>query len=287
MPCQVPSASAPPITGTWSDTPVSMVLTCAGMSSGPSTSWTHWASAGARRSSALTRSVRTSGSAFSWMTREAEVCRMNRNSAPSFAPVCLRNRIASRVMSVKACPLVSTTSVAVAMVSGAKLVMADNGSFMAASLSRRWSGLFQHVLLQRRDHLNQAAPDLLDEVHDLVEIGIVRQLQTRLVPLDRRRLWLDGARQRQIARQQLFLDRCVFALKARDLGFERRALVRHRLAGPSDRAPRADRYLAGTAVKPQIPVIDAVEGVAAVVALRRRALRPSRRPCERKSGDHQ
>src|SRR5215470_10939125 len=36
MPCHVPSASAPPITGTWSDTPVSMVFTCAGMSSGPS-----------------------------------------------------------------------------------------------------------------------------------------------------------------------------------------------------------------------------------------------------------
>src|SRR5436309_15764688 len=38
MPCHVPSASAPPITGTWSDTPVSMVFTCAGMSSGPSVS---------------------------------------------------------------------------------------------------------------------------------------------------------------------------------------------------------------------------------------------------------
>src|SRR5215831_6550343 len=286
MPCQVPSASAPPITGTWSDTPVSMVLTCAGMSSGPSTSWTHWASAGARRSSAPTRSVRTSGSAFSWMTSEADVCRMKMNSAPSFAPVCLMNRIASRVMSVKACPPVSTTSVAVAIVSGATLIMGDNGSLMALP-PRRSSGLFQHVLLQRRDHLNQAAPDLLDEIHDLVEIGIVGQLQARLLRLGRRRLGLDGARQRQIARKQLFLDRCVFALKARDLGFERRTLVWHRLAGPSDRAPRADRDLAGAAVKPQIAILDAVEGVAAVVALRRRALRPSRRHCKRKSSDHE
>src|SRR5215831_2496055 len=285
MPCQVPSASAPPITGTWSDTPVSMVLTCAGMSSGPSTSWTQWASAGARRSSALTRSVRTSGSAFSWMTREAEVCRMNMNSTPSFAPVCLMNRVASRVMSVRVWPLVSTASVAVAMVSGAKLVIGDNASFMAVSPSRRWSGLFQHVLLQRRDHLNQPAPDLLDEIHDFVEIGIVGQLQARLLRLGRRRLGLDGARQRQIARKQFFLDRYVFALKARDLGFERRALVWHRLAGPSDRAPRADRDLAGAAVKPQIAVIDVVEGVAAVVALRHRALRPSGRPDQRKSGD--
>src|SRR5262249_32099783 len=178
------------------------------------------------------------------MTSGAQACRMNMNNAPSFPPVCFLKRIAPRAMSAKACPLVLTTSVAVAMVSGAKLVIADNRSFMAASLSRRSSGLFQHILLQRRDHLNQAAPDLLDEVHDLVEMGIVRQLQTRLVPLGRRRLWPDGARQRQISRKQLFLDRCVFALKARDLGFECRALVRHRLAGPSDWAPRAHRYLA-------------------------------------------
>src|SRR5262245_28984643 len=129
------------------------------------------------------------------------------------------------------------------------------------------------VLLQRRDHLNQAAPDLLDEIHDLVEIGIVGQLQARFLRLGRRRLRLDGAGQRQIARKQLFLDRYVLALKARDLGFERRALVRYRLARPSHRAPRADRYLAGAAVKPQIAIIDAVEGVAAVVALRHRALR--------------
>src|SRR6516165_11160196 len=217
------------------------------------------------------------------MTREAEVCRMNRNSAPSFAPVCLMNRIASRVISVKACPLVSTTSVAVAMVSGAKLMMGDNGSLMALP-PRQSSGL---VLLQGRDHLNQAAPDLLDEIHDLVEIGIVGQLQARLLRLGRRRFRLDGARQRQIVCKQLFLHRCIFALKARDLGFERRALVRHRLAGPSHRMPRADRYLAGTAVKAKIAVIDSVEGVAAVVALRHRALRPSRQPCKRKSGEHE
>src|SRR5215471_10929974 len=254
MPCQVPSASAPPITGTWSDTPVSMVFTCAGMSSGPS-----------------------------WMTREAEVCRMNMNSAPSFARVCLMNCIASRVISVKAWPLVSITSVAVAMVSGAKLRMGDRGSLMALP-PRRSSGL---VLLQRRDHLNQAAPDLLDEIHNLVEIGIIGQLQARFLRLGRRRLRLDGARQRQIARKQLFLDRYVFALKACDLGLERRALVRHRLAGPSHRVPRADRYLAGAAVKPQIAIIDTIEGVAAIVALRRRALRPGRRHCKRKSSDHE
>src|SRR5262249_26674514 len=165
------------------------------------------------------------------MTREAEVCRMNMNSAPSFAPVCLMNRIASHVISVKACPPVSTTSVAVAMVSGAKLIMGDNGSLMALP-PRRSSDLFQHVLLQCRDHFNQAAPDLLDEIHDLVEIGIVGQLQARLLRLGRRRLRLDGAGQRQIARKQLFLDRYVLALKACDLGIQRRALARDRLAPP-------------------------------------------------------
>src|SRR5262249_28390489 len=174
------------------------------------------------------------------MTREAEVCRMKMNSAPSFAPDCLMNRIASRVISVKACPPVATTSVAVAMVSGAKLTMGDNGSLMALP-SRRSTGLFQHVLLQRRDHLHQAAPDLLDEIHDLVEIGIVGQLQARLLRLGRRRLRLDGARQRQVARKQLFLDRCVFALKARDLGLERRPLVRPRLPTPSHPLPPPHR----------------------------------------------
>src|SRR5258708_9214368 len=115
------------------------------------------------------------------MTSEAEVCRMNMNSAPSFAPVCLMNRIASRVMSVKACPPVSTTSVAVAIASGAKLVMGDNGSLIALP-PRRSSDLFQHVLLQHRDHLNQTAPDLLVEIHDLVAISIIRHLRTRLLP---------------------------------------------------------------------------------------------------------
>ena len=57
-----------------------MDLIWAGISSGPSTSCTQPASAGASRRSAVTRSVRTSGSAFSWMTSEAEVCRRNSSS---------------------------------------------------------------------------------------------------------------------------------------------------------------------------------------------------------------
>src|SRR5262249_57965391 len=135
-------------------------------------------------------------------------------------------------------PLVSTTSVAVAMVAGVKLGMGDNGSLMA--LPRRSSGL---VLLQRRDHFNEAAPDLLDEIHDLAEIGIIGQLQARLLRLGRRRLRLDGAGQRQIARKQLFLDRYVLALKACDLGFERPALVRYRLPPPSPPPPPPNPHL--------------------------------------------
>jgi hypothetical protein len=43
---------------------VSMVLTLAGMSSGPSLSWVYPALSGARRSSAVVKSVNTEGSAF-------------------------------------------------------------------------------------------------------------------------------------------------------------------------------------------------------------------------------
>jgi len=70
----VANANSPALTGTCNDTPLSMDLTWAGMSSGPSTSCTQPASAGATRRSAMTRSVRTSGSAFSWIVSDAEVC---------------------------------------------------------------------------------------------------------------------------------------------------------------------------------------------------------------------
>src|SRR5919204_606420 len=129
--------------------------------------------------------------------------------------------------------------------------------------------------MYRRDHVEQSAPDLLDEIHDLVEIGVIGQLQARLVGIGSRRIRLDGARQRQIACDQLFLDRCVFGLEARNLGLERGALVRHGLACPSRRPLRADRHLAGATVKPQIPLIDAVECVSLIVALGRGGLPPS------------
>src|SRR5712692_8936735 len=285
MPCQVPSASAPAITGTWSETLVSMDFTCAGMSSGPSTSWIQPASAGARRPSAVARSVRTSGSAFSWMTSEAEVWRMKMSSTPSFAPASRMNRVVSRVISVNPAPLVSTVTVAVAMISGTTLVMDDKRPVTAAA-STRSSGLL-HVFLQRRDHVDQAAPDLLDEGHDPVEIGVVGQLQPRLLRLGGRRVRLCRARQGQIVRDEFLLERDVLALQPRDLGLERGALVRGRLASPADRPAGTDRYLAGAPVEPQIAVVGAAEAVACVVAIRRRILRPSRRPDQCKSNADQ
>lgn len=44
------------------------------------------ASSGARRSKKASRSVRTSGAAFSWMSRPAEVCRQNRVKSPVCTP---------------------------------------------------------------------------------------------------------------------------------------------------------------------------------------------------------
>src|SRR5262249_32192363 len=90
----------------------------------------------------------------------------------------------------------------------------------------------------------------------------------------------------RFARDQLFLDRCIFRLKARDLGLERGALVRHRLTCPSRPPLPADRYLGRAAVKPQIAVINAVERVSAIVALRRGGLPPSHGRYETQRGDN-
>src|ERR1700730_4065369 len=143
------------------------------------------------------------------------------------------NRVVSRVISVNPSPLVSTMTVAIAMISGATLVMEDK-RLVTTTWPIRSSGLL-HVFLQRRDHIDQAAPDLLDEGHDPVEIGVVGQLQPRLLRLGGGRLRLCRARQRQIVRDELLLERAVLALQPRALGLERRALVRYRPANPSDR----------------------------------------------------
>src|SRR5262245_25935167 len=171
------------------------------MSSGPSTSWTQPASAGAIRSSAVRRSVCTSGSAFSWITNDAEVWRRKRCKTPSPAPASAMKRAASRVNSVKPGPRVSITSVAVAIASGVTLVMADRPTTaprMTSLRSRTVTALLRHVPLGGHDHLDHPPPDLLHEGHDLVELVVARHLDAR-VPAARlrRRLGPDPRRQRQ------------------------------------------------------------------------------------------
>src|SRR5258708_5643865 len=81
-----------------------MVLTCAGMSSGPSVSWLHPACSGASRSSAAVKSSSTEGSAFSCIVSDAEVWRMNSISAPSLAPASFTNFAISAAESIKPPP---------------------------------------------------------------------------------------------------------------------------------------------------------------------------------------
>src|SRR6202011_4000119 len=109
--CQVPSASSPCSTGTCSEVAVSMVLICAGMSSGPSVSRVHPAFSGASRVRAVIKSSSTDGSAFSWIVSDAEVWRMNSVTAPSRAPASLTNFAISAVRSTKPRPEVRTVRI--------------------------------------------------------------------------------------------------------------------------------------------------------------------------------
>ena len=87
MPCQVPRASARSATGIDSCTAVSAERTCAGMSSEPSSRWRKIGSPSAtRRAKKRSRSARTSGAAFSWISRLAEVWRMKSVTRPLVAP---------------------------------------------------------------------------------------------------------------------------------------------------------------------------------------------------------
>ena len=74
----------------------------------------------------MTRSVRTSGSAFSWITSDAEVWRMNTNAIPSPAPHLAMKSATSLVMSKNPWPRVSTTSVAAIINSGAMAAIAES-----------------------------------------------------------------------------------------------------------------------------------------------------------------
>src|SRR5450756_183655 len=161
-----------------------MVLTCAGMSSGPSVSWLHPAFSGASRSSAVVKSSSTVGSAFSWIVSDAEVWRMNSVTAPSFAPASSTNVATSAVRSVKPRPDVCTvnsedTTVAALTADGGEResdfdeVMDD----LSTSSSRRTPGRRRassnpagDVLLHPVGHIDQPPPCLLQKRHHAIHV---------------------------------------------------------------------------------------------------------------------
>src|SRR4051812_333246 len=119
------------------------------------------------------------------MINEAEVWRTKANSAPSAASARAMKSRASRVISVKPRPLVSMASVAVAMLSAAAL-RSFVGRVIAGGKRRPKSALLVHLLLHALNHVDEPAPDLLEEAHDPVHVGVARQLQHQLVALFRR-----------------------------------------------------------------------------------------------------
>ena len=141
----------------------------------PSTSCTQPASAGASRSSAVTRSVRTSGSAFSWMTSEAEVCRMKSRSR-SVARARLRH---------KARGLVRDLDKALARVVDGQRRGRDRsrrasyGSAtdrLTAKRPRCAAQLLFRFAFARSRSSRPAAARPLDEAHHAVDLGIARAI---------------------------------------------------------------------------------------------------------------
>src|ERR1700682_3067665 len=246
MPCQVPSSILPAATGTCSDTPLIMALMWAGMSSGPSTSCTQPASAGAMRLSAVTRSVCTSGSAFSWITSEAEVWRRKSSTTPSRALSCSRKRATSRVISKKPSPDVCTASTARAIVSTPVLWMADS-SFTAGP-----STLVQHLLLRPVHGIDEAIPQPADIGHSAIDIGVVGQADRDVVVVGTGGFRRHAGRQRQAARQQGLLEGGIFGAQPRDLALEHGAIFRCCLTRPADGALAAQRHFAGLRIEPNI-----------------------------------
>ncbi len=143
------------------------------------------ASSGASRSSAVTRSRCTSGSAFSWITSDAEVCRRKRNSAPSPALASDRKRAASRgdVGEAFAARLDREFG-------GDGDLPLDGRDRCQAGRSRCASKPVLQVLLQIMRRLDHALPDLLHEGHHAIDVGLARQLELGFA-FGQRRLRLD------------------------------------------------------------------------------------------------
>ena len=90
-PATCPAASVRPRRGSARTPAANAALICAGMSSGPSQVWRSQPIAGSSaggtsRSSHASRSVRTSGSAFSWISRLADVCPHHQRQQPVARP---------------------------------------------------------------------------------------------------------------------------------------------------------------------------------------------------------
>src|SRR5262249_14351346 len=119
---------SPPITGTWSDTPVSMVFNAPACRRAlPYRESSRQPRVQGARAHSQDRCARLDRHLDD---REAEVCRARRTSAPSFALLSVTNCRTSRVISAKVLPLMSITSVAVATISGTHSVIGDNEPVM-------------------------------------------------------------------------------------------------------------------------------------------------------------
>src|SRR5215468_8940117 len=213
------------------DTPLSMALTWAGMSSGPSTSCTQPALAGARRRSAVTKSARTSGSAFSWMTSEA-VPQINHNRAVMRADLLekaghLRSDLEKTFAGGFHRQTRGGNAIGFRTANGGKL-------------AQDRSALVEDLLLRARDGIDKTLPDVTDKSERSIEIGVARQTQRQVIL--RRRIGRHTGRQWQTARKQFFLQCRILALQSRDLILEYGPVLRRRLAGPADRLFVAQRH---------------------------------------------
>src|SRR5205085_1752341 len=145
---------------------------------------------------------------------DAEVCRRNRNSTPSAAPISRRNRAAFAVTSVKLSPRVSMTRSARARTFGADVAMAESEAMTRSRTSAAVAVL--HVL----DHVEEAPPHLLHEGEDPVELGVVRQFELDVRRHPHRRLRLGGGGQGDAAPDHFLLQRGVLALQARNVALQ-------------------------------------------------------------------
>src|SRR6185437_3676042 len=272
MPCHVPNPRRPPLTGTCRQTPLSMALTWAGMSSGPSVSCTQPAFSGATRRKAVTRSVCTSGSAFSWITSDAEVWRRNSSRMPSAALASSTKRDTSRVMSKKPSPLVGTVSSALAIVSARATWMGDTRvTDNSAPCGNATSALVHHLVLRVDNRFEKLPPHLPSHCDHPVDVGTAGQPDHDLRLLTARRGLRHGPRrQRQAVRKQFGLECGVVPAQPGNFILKNATVLGRSHARPAHRLAAAQRHFAGLGIEPQKAVRDFVEAIARLAQWLRR-----------------